>query len=164
LARQAMTNPPSSAPVRELTITRVLDAPRELVFRAWTDPQHLTRWWGPHGFTTPLCEADARPGGDLHVVMRAPNGVELPMSGVYHEIIPPERIVMTIRALEDADGNPRLEARHTITFDEHDGKTTLTMHAMVVKAGPAAAGALSGMERGWNQSLERLAAHVEAIG
>src|SRR5258705_11639360 len=77
---------------REVTITRLVGAPRELVFRAWTDPKHLAQWWGPRGFTNPVCEVDLRVGGALRIVMRAPNGTEYPMRGVFREIVAPERL------------------------------------------------------------------------
>ena len=142
---------------RELVLTRTFDAPRALVFKAWTDPRHLARWWSPKGFTNPVCEVDARPGGAIFILMRAPNGTELPMKGVIHEIIEPERLVMTTSALEDADSNPQLEVLNTVTFVERDGKTTLTLRAVVVKAGPDADAALAGMAEGWSQSLDKLA-------
>ena len=80
---------------REVTITRVFDAPRELVFSMWTDAKHLAAWWGPHGFDNPKCEADPRPGGKLLIHMRAPDGGVHPMGGVFHEVTPHERIVFS---------------------------------------------------------------------
>jgi uncharacterized protein YndB with AHSA1/START domain len=156
----AQDPPAASPPGRELVLTRTFDAPRDLVFKAWTDPKHLARWWGPHGFTNPVCEADARPGGAIRIDMRGPDGVVYPMKGVFHEVVAPERLVFTSTALEDEAGQPRLEVRHTVTFAEQGGKTTLTMRAVVVKAAPEAAGALAGMEAGWTQSLERLEADL----
>src|SRR5260370_33691510 len=88
----------AAANERTVVITRVLDAPRELVFRAWTDAKHLARWWGPKGFTNPVCEVDARPGGALRIVMRAPDGAEHPMTGVFREIMAPARLVFTSAA------------------------------------------------------------------
>ncbi len=143
-----------------LVITRVFDAPRELVFKAWTDPKRVAQWWGPKGFTNPVCELDVRPGGAIRIDMRGPDGVLYPMKGVFHEIVEPERLVVTTSALEDEEGNPQLEVLTTVTFAEHNGKTKLTLQAVVVKAAPAAAGALSGMELGWRQSLDRLAEHL----
>ena len=80
---------------RVLVIERVFDAPRGLVFKAWTEPRRLAQWWGPKGFTNPVCEIDARPGGTLRIVMRAPDGAEHPMKGVLREVIEPERLVFT---------------------------------------------------------------------
>ena len=143
----------------ELVLTRVFDAPRKLVFKVWTDPKHLQQWWGPHGFTNPRCEADARPGGAIHIDMRGPDGTVYPMTGIYEEIDEPERIVFTSSAL-DKDGNPLFEIRTTVTFAEQGDKTKLTMQARVMKTTPAAASHLAGMEIGWTQTLERLAAYV----
>jgi uncharacterized protein YndB with AHSA1/START domain len=147
----------SAPPVRELVLTRTFDAPRSLVFKAWTDPKHLARWWGPHGFTNPVCEVDPRPDGRILIHMAWPDGRTVnPMTGVFHEVVEPERIVFTSRAFEDEQGNALLEVHNTVTFAERDGKTTLTLRAVVVKAAPEMAQALAGMELGWTQTLERL--------
>ncbi len=130
------------------------------MFKAWTDPKHVAQWWGPNGFTNPVCELDVRPGGAIRIDMRGPDGVIYPMKGVFHEIVEPERLVFTSSALEDEKGNPQLAVLTTVTFAEHNGKTKLTLQAVVVKSGPAAAGALAGMEQGWRESLGRLAAHL----
>jgi len=141
---------------QELTFTRVFDAPRSLVFKAWTEPERMKQWWGPHRFTNPVCELDVRPGGSIRVHMRGPDGTVYPMGGVFREIVEPERLVFTTTALHDASGEPQLETLNTVTFIERNGKTTLTLHTRVIKATPAAAFALAGMEEGWSQSLERL--------
>jgi uncharacterized protein YndB with AHSA1/START domain len=147
---------------RELVITRIFDAPRSLVFKMWTDSEHMAQWWGPRGFTNPVCDMDVRPGGAIRIVMRGPGGTDYPMTGVFHEVVAPERLIFTT-ALDDADGNRVLEAHNTVTFAEHGGKTTLTVRARIIKATAAAAPMLAGMEAGWGQSLERLAAHVAAL-
>jgi uncharacterized protein YndB with AHSA1/START domain len=144
---------------RELVITRVFDAPRELVFKAWTDAERMKRWWGPKGFTNPVCELDVRPRGAIRIHMRAPDGTVYPMGGVYQEIVPPERLVFTSAALDDK-GNQLFENLNTITFVEHAGKTKLTLRTRVLKTTPAAAQYLAGMEQGWNLSLDRLAEEV----
>jgi uncharacterized protein YndB with AHSA1/START domain len=147
---------------REVVISRVFDAHRELVWKAWTDPQQIAQWWGPHGFTNPLCEWDARPGGEILVHMRGPKGSPfdfiMPMKGKFHEVLAPERLVFSSSAIEDNAGNAQLEVHNTVTFAENNGKTTLTVYAKVVKVLPAATEAIGGMEQGWSQSLERLAA------
>ncbi len=145
---------------KELVLTRTFDAPRALVFKVWTDPKHLTRWWSPYGFTNPVCEADAKPGGVLRIDMKGPDGTVYPMKGVFDEVVAPERLVFTCFAHEDASGNPGLEVLTTVTFAERDGKTSLTIRAVVVKVAPESAGAVAGMELGWTQSLERLEAEV----
>lgn len=143
----------------ELTLTRILDAPRALVFRIWTDPAHLAQWWGPHGFTTSEVELDLRPGGALSLRM-AGHGFDDKMFGEYVEIVPPERLVFK-SFLKNTEGAPFLELLNTVTFTERAGKTTLTLNARVLFAGAGADGPLSGMAEGWDQSLERLTAYVE---
>src|SRR6266851_3665544 len=123
---------------RELTLTRVLDAPREVVFRMWTDPQHVAQWWGPMGFTNPVCEMDVRPGGALRIVMRAPDGTDYPMTGIFQEIAPPERLVFTNIAV-DAAGDHLLEGTTIVTFAAQQGKTTLTLRTRAVAMVAAAA-------------------------
>ena len=144
---------------RELVITRILNAPRELVWKAWIDPKHVALWWGPKGFTNPVCDLDVRPGGAIRIHMRAPTGIVYPMTGVFQEVIEPERIVFTSAALDDK-GNPMFEVLTTVTFSEQGGKTKQIMRARVIKMTPQAAPYIAGMEQGWTESLERLAAFV----
>jgi uncharacterized protein YndB with AHSA1/START domain len=150
----------TKASARAMAITCIVDAPRALVFKAWTDPTQLAQWWGPRGFTVPRCELDVRPGGALRIDMKAPDGVVLPMTGVLQEVVEPERLVFAGNALKDEDGVPGLQVIHTVTFAEHEGKTKLTVKVVVIKATPEVAGALAGMDEGWSQTLDRLAAHV----
>lgn len=147
---------------RELVLTRVFDAPRDLVFRAWTDPKWVAQWWGPKGFTNPVCELDARSGGSIRIDMRGPDGVVYPMRGSFNEIAGPERIVFTSGAL-DEKGAPLFEVLTTATFSERGGKTSLTLHACVVKATAQAAPHLAGMSEGWTQSLSRLESFVGGV-
>jgi uncharacterized protein YndB with AHSA1/START domain len=98
---------------QEFVITREFDAPRELVFKAWTDAKYLAQWWGPRGFTNPVCEWDARPGKAIRVVMRAPNGTDYPMAGEFREVVAPERLVFTSGAL-DEKGKLLFEFLHTV--------------------------------------------------
>src|SRR5262245_32818945 len=149
----AERNEPAAQP---LIITRDYNAPRALVFQMWTDSTHLARWWGPHGFTNPVCTVDVRPGGAIRIDMRAPDGTVFPMKGVFREVVAPERLVFISTAFEDEKGAPQLEALNTVTFADHGGKTRLTLHVVVVRATPEVAAALAGMEAGWTQSLERL--------
>ena len=150
---------------QELILTRILGAPRSLVFRAWTDPKHLVRWWGPRGFSNPVCELDVRPGGLIRIDMRGPDGTIYPMKGVFHEIVEARRLVFTSTALEDATGKPLFEILNTISFDDYNGLTKLTLHARLVTRDfpltPQVAAALSGMEQGWSESLYRLADELE---
>jgi uncharacterized protein YndB with AHSA1/START domain len=144
---------------REFIITREFEAPRELVFRTWTDPKHLAHWWGPKGFTNPVCEWDARPGKRIYVVMRGPNGAEYPMGGEFREIVAPERIVFTSGAMDEKK-NLLFEFLHTVTFVEQGGRTTLTIKSRVIKTTAGANKFIAGFEAGMTQSLERLATHL----
>jgi uncharacterized protein YndB with AHSA1/START domain len=152
-----MTSAPSATPglQREVTMTRVFDAPRRLVFQMWTDPQHMAQWWGPAGFTNPVCEVDARTGGAMRILMRAPNGDDHLMTGVFHEVVPPERLVFTTTPVDPA-GKPLLEGRTTVVFVEDHGRTTVTVQTRAIGFVPQAERMLNGMEPGWRQSLERL--------
>lgn len=148
----------SAAPAkeREVIITRIFDAPREFLFKAWTDPKHLAKWFGPKGFTNPVCEADARVGGAWHIVMRAPDGTEYPCGGVYREVVEPERLVFTNIAT-DKEGNPILDGLTTVIFEQYGDKTKLTLRTRATAVVDYAVEHLKGMEAGWTQSLERLA-------
>jgi uncharacterized protein YndB with AHSA1/START domain len=144
---------------RELVLTRVFDAPRELVFRTWTEPKQVAEWWGPKGCTNPRCELDVRPGGAIRIDMRGPDGTVYPMTGVYKEIVEPERIVFTAWAV-GPDGRNLFEVLTTVTLTEQSGRTTLRMEARVVESRPEAAPSIAGMRPGWEQSLDRLAEYL----
>ena len=151
-----MTAKNNTTTPRELTLVRILDAPRELVFKLWADPHHLAQWWGPKDFTNPVCEFDARPGGAIRVHMRAPDGTVYPMGGEVKEVDPPHRIVFTATAHADENGEPFITNLNTVTFEEMDGKTKMTLHVSVLQTGPGSEEPLEGMEQGWSESLERL--------
>ncbi|MBI5576430.1 MAG: SRPBCC domain-containing protein [Deltaproteobacteria bacterium] len=152
-----------------LFITRDFAAPRELVFKAWTEPERVMRWWGPKGFTAPVCKIDLRPGGVSFSCMRAPDGKEYWGQGVYLEIVEPERIVCT-DTFADEKGNPVSprqygmspdwpeEAVIEVTFEEHDGKTKFTLHHYPIKPGPDR----DMCRQGWNESLDKLADYLRS--
>jgi uncharacterized protein YndB with AHSA1/START domain len=146
----------ASNPRTEVTLTRIFDAPRELVWKAWTDPAMLARWWGPHGFTNPRCEADVRVGGKILIHMRAPNGSIFPMTGTFDEIAEPECLVFRAVPVDD-NGTALLESLTTVTFHDLGGRTKVIVHASAAPLQPVADQMLKGMEAGWSQSLERLA-------
>lgn len=139
-----------SVEAKELDLVRVFDAPRELVWKAWTEPKHLAQWWGPHGFSNPVCEVDLRPGGAYRIDMKGPDGTIYPSNGVIREVVPPSRLAFT-SGLE-----PLFEVLTTVTLSEQHGKTTVKLNARVLRATEEAAPYLAGMEAGWSQSLERL--------
>lgn len=148
---------------QELVITRVFDAPRDLVFKAWTERDRMMRWWGPKGFTLPVCKIDVRPGGAYLYCMRSPEGKDYWGKGVYREIVEPKRIVCT-DCFADEEGNtvsPQAygmspdwpeEALITVTFDEHGGKTLFTLHHAPLKPGPER----DMCHQGWSESLDKL--------
>lgn len=141
----------------ELIITRVFDAPRALVFKVWTQPEHLARWWGPQGFTTLACEMDVRPGGAWYRRMRSADGTLSIKRGVYREIVPPERLVFTY-VNEAEDGTLEGETLVTVTFEEHGTHTRLTLH----HTGFESVASRDGHRVGWTSCMERFAAYLAA--
>jgi len=143
---------------RTIVITRVLDAPRELVFEAWTRPEHLARWFGPHGFSAPDIVADVRKGGAWRACIRSPEGTDYWMHGVYREVVPPERLVFT-HIWEEGHSSPGHETLVTVRLDDLDGKTKLTFHKAVVES---LAERIS-QGQGWSECLHRLADYVNDL-
>src|ERR1700689_2694515 len=135
-------------PKGELVLTRTFDAPRELVFKVWTDPKHVALWWGPHGFTTIVQEMDVRPGGAWRHSMRAPDGNSYPFNGEYVEVVAPERLVFVGTIHEGAEHKIWTE----ILFADDDGKTKVTVHQVYSFESDATRGA----PIGWSQQLDRL--------
>ena len=149
-------------PNKELTITRTFDAPRELVWKAWTDPKIVQKWWGPRGVTNPTCEWDARKGGKIHIVMLAGKelgefaGMKWPMKGTFTEVKPQSFMSYKSDALDDAS-ETFLQNEVTIQFEEMGDKTKMTMHVVVTMAvGERAKFALQGMGYGFNQQADKL--------
>jgi len=142
-----------------ISIVRVFDAPRELVWRAWTDAAMLAQWFGPRGFTSSVPELDLRVGGALRIVMHGPDGNDYPMKGVFREVVPPARLVFANIAV-DNDGNHLLEGETTVTLTGQGGKTILTVTSHMVGLVPFAPQMLAGMEAGWTQSIYKLQALV----
>lgn len=140
---------------RELVITRILDAPRDVVFRAWTEPDRVARWWGPQGFVTTYCDMDIRPGGAFRVCMRSPAGAEHWKQGIYREIVAPERLVFTF-AWEDAEGKPGHQTLVTVTLADRGGRTELTLHQAIFETAPAR----DDHRRGWTSTLQRFAEYL----
>ena len=137
---------------QEIIITSTVDAPRDLVFKAYTDPNAIPQWWGPRGLTTVVDQMDVRPGGIWRFVHRDADGNEYGFHGVYHDVVSPERIVSTF----EFEGMPGHVLLATMTFEEQDGKTKLT-DASVFQSVEDRDGMLqSGMEGGASESMDRL--------
>jgi uncharacterized protein YndB with AHSA1/START domain len=143
---------------RVLVIERTFDAPRPLVFKAWTEAERMARWFGPHGFTNTVISHDFRVGGGYRLYMRSPQGTEHFLKGVYREIVEPERLVSTF-VWTDADGNAtRPETVLTVTLAEHGAKTRLKLHQAVFESVTAR----DSHRGGWTDSMERLANFLAA--
>ena len=144
---------------REIVMTRVFDAPRELVFEAHSKCEHLTQWWGPRGHTLPVCELDFRPGGAWRFVSRGTDGGEDAFRGEFREIVAPERIVWTF----EYEGMPGHISVDTLTLVEQDGKTTLTATSIFDSVEDRDGMLQSGMEAGATETWDRLAEHLKAM-
>ncbi|HLO18414.1 MAG TPA: SRPBCC domain-containing protein [Anaerolineales bacterium] len=149
---------------QEIVVTRIFNAPRELVWKAWTDPEYFMSWWGPKDYTSPFCEIDLRVGGKYLNCMRSPDGKNYWGTGIFREIVPLERIVYT-DSFSDAEGNVvpathyglgadfPLEMLVTVTFEDYGDKTKMTLKHTGLPAGE-----MSEQTRaGWNESFDKLA-------
>jgi len=137
---------------REVVITRIVDAPRRLVFEAWTNPEHVPQWLlGPEGWTMPVCEIDLRVGGTWRYVWRKDDGAEMAMSGIYREVVPPERIVSTERW-----GPEWPETVNTVQLVEAAGRTTITITVLYPSKEARDMALQTGMKEGMNQGFARL--------
>ena len=143
-----------------LHLKRFLHAPRQMVFDAWTKAEMMREWWGPKGFTTPVCELDARSGGAIRIHMQAPDGMVYPMVGRFVEFYPPYRFHFTTTPL-NAQGEPMFETWNSVFFEEKDGGTEVTGDVNVRNATAEAEPYLKGMREGWNQTLDRMVAFVQ---
>ena len=143
----------------EIMMTRVFDAPRELVFEAHTSAEHMKNWWGPRKYETVSAEVDFRVGGKWRVVHRGPDGDEHAFRGEFREIVPPERIVWTF----EYEGAPGEIAVETLTLKEHDGKTTLTTVSDAGSTEARDAMLESGMLEGAEETWDRLEEYVEVL-
>ena len=155
---QTMTSPSSTAD-REIVTTRLIDAPRALVFEAWTDPKHVAQWFGPDGFVTTTHSMDVRPGGIWRFTMRGPDGKDWPNVVTYEQVVAPERLVY----LHGDDKEPDM-FHNTVTFDDRDGKTALTMRA-VFKTAAAREFVVRerGAVEGGQQTIARLEQYVRTM-
>ena len=145
---------------RDLVLTRLIDAPREKLFRAWTEPELLRQWFAPLPYTTPVVELDVRPGGAMRVVMRGPDGADMPVSGIYLEVIENERLVFTdayTKAWEPS-GKPFMTV--IVTFGNEGGKTRYTALVRHWTVADREAHEKMGFHKGWGQCADQLEALV----
>lgn len=157
MTNQTLNAPAKPAPAaNELVLTRLLDAPRELVWKAWTEPQHLARWCAPHDFTITHCQGELRVGGAWRTCMVSPAQIEHWVGGVYHEIAPIERLVFT-HVWDEDDGSPGPETLVTITLFEEGSKTRLRFH----QTNFSSRASRDGHHEGWSESFDRLNDHLK---
>lgn len=143
---------------RVLKIERVFDAPRKLVFDAWTKPEHMANWWGPRGFKSTVLKNELRPGGAYRIHMLGPDGDHW-TQGIYREVVPPERLVMD-GSWADANGNPTRPATTlTLLFEDLGGKTRLTLHNAIFESTTAR----DLHNTGWTSSLDCLAEYLATV-
>jgi uncharacterized protein YndB with AHSA1/START domain len=158
----AVQTAPADSPTadREIVLSREFDAPRELVFRAYTEPRHANAWWGPDGFTNTLQEMDVRPGGRWRFIMHGPDGTDYPNRITYREVTAPERLVFDHG--EDVDDDPG--AFHvTITFDDLSGRTRVTQRMLFATAAQLQGVISFGAVELGNQTLAKLAAYLKTM-
>ncbi len=169
-ARNTGTGPAVNTTGQELVITRIFEAPRELVWRAWTECELLKRWWGPKDFTAPYCKIDLRVGGKYLFCMRAPDGKDYWSTGIYREVVRPERIVCT-DSFADKDGNVIPASQYgmtgdwpdellvTVTLEDQQGKTKMTLRHVGFPPGEM----LQMAGTGWNESFDKLAESLKGL-
>lgn len=155
-----MTN--DNAPIndRELILTRIIDAPREKIFQAWTDPELLKQWFAPLPWTTPHAETDVRPGGMSLIVMRGPDGKDFPNSGVYLEVIENERLVFTDAYTKAWEPSEKPFMTVILTFENQNGKTKYTARVRHWSVADREMHETMGFHQGWGQCADQLAALV----
>jgi uncharacterized protein YndB with AHSA1/START domain len=159
LAEQPNRKPAQDDVPSELHLRRFFAAPREMVFDAWTKAEMLKEWFGPKCFTIPLCEMDARGGGEIRIHMQAPDGTVFPLTGRIVELYPPYRFHFTSGPI-DKDGRQIFETWTSVYFEEKNSGTEVVLDVHVTKSTPEAAMYLKGMRDGWSQSLDKLEAFV----
>lgn len=143
---------------RELVLTRLIDAPREKLYRAWTDPTLLKQWFAPAPWTTPHAELDVRPGGTCTVVMRSPDGNDMPCPGVYLEVIPNVRLVFTDAYTSAWQPSQKPFMTVILTLEDEDGRTRYTARVRHWTVADREAHEKMGFHQGWGQCADQLAA------
>jgi uncharacterized protein YndB with AHSA1/START domain len=156
----------------EFLMTRIFDAPRDLVFKSWTERERLMHWWGPKGFTMRACRIDLRPGGVFHYGMQAPDGGVMWGKWVFREIVRPERLIFVVSFSDEAGGDTRhpwapdwpLKTLSTLSFSEHDGRTTLAAQGVPLDASESERATFEAghesMRQGWTGTLDQLAQYL----
>jgi uncharacterized protein YndB with AHSA1/START domain len=173
MTSQAQTPTQTKEPV--FTISRVFDAPRDLVWETWTDPKHLAHWWGPKGSTVARCDMNLAPGGIFHYALKTADGSILWGKWVFREIVKPERMTAVTSFSDEKGGETRhpmaptwpLKILSTMTFEDVDGKTKVTVHwsplaPSDIERDTFTAG-MDSMKQGWGGTIDKYAAYLETI-
>ncbi|HZB55771.1 MAG TPA: SRPBCC family protein [Reyranella sp.] len=148
---------------RELVLTRLINAPRAKVYRAWTDPELLKQWFAPKPYTTPIVEIDVRPGGSAYFVMRGPDGKDLPNRGVYLEVVPNEKLVSTDAYVKAWEPSEKPFMTLILTFEDEGGKTRYTARVRHWTVADREAHEKMGFHEGWGLCTDQLEALVAKI-
>ena len=159
MAKNRLTRITAESGGREITITRVFDAPRNHVFKAYTDPSLIPQWWGPKRFTTTVEKMEVKPGGIWRILQRGADGNEYAFNGVYHAIVSPQRLVRTY----EFEGMPGHVSLETVTFEEQDGKTKVTATTVFQTVEDRDGMIRSGMREGVVETMDRLANLLEGL-
>jgi uncharacterized protein YndB with AHSA1/START domain len=150
---------------RELVFARTFNAPRRLVWEAWTDPKHISKWWGPEGFSSSVERLDLRAGGEFVLNMVGPDGRTWPCRGIYREVTPPSRIILAGQVSDDhpCGGGLPPHSIITVTLSEERGRTTVTIHTLLETAADREAALAHGFRAGWFDTFERLEKHLMSL-
>ena len=148
--------------IKQLCLSRLFDASAEKLFDAWTVARQLQQWWGPHGFTNPVCRTDVRPGGQILIHTRSPDGLVFPLQGAFHHVHKPLMLVFSSSAFENDEGDNGFENMTTVWFTPHEDQTRLSLEILIVRATAEAYDALEGLHEGWQQSLDKLETFIHS--
>lgn len=147
----------------DAVFTKMFNAGREELFDAWSNENKVAVWWGPYGFTNPVCKWNAIPKGEIYIEMTAPDGIVFPLKGFFYGVVAPEQLVFVTRAFEDEMGEVQVEVLASVILTETAHKTKLTIEATVMKSSPEVYCFLETMYEGWKQSLEKLEKFLNTI-
>lgn len=144
----------------DFSIYKNIQADKQIIFKAWTDPVHVRQWWGPYHFTNPVCQMNVRIGGRFRIEMTAPDGAVFPMHGIFHEIVFASKLVFTIIAFKDERNKNQLEYLNKVTFTHDEYSTLLKMKVEIMKSAPGIECLMDGIKEGWHQSFDKLESYI----
>lgn len=151
-----MSNQSKSESRKEITITRLFNADRETVFKMWTEAEHVSKWYGPKGFSVADSRVDPKPGGEFFINMKSKDGKIYPSTGIFKEVSPPDKLVFSLISHFDDNGIPQVEMLNTLIFKEEHGKTKMILVIIESKT-ISGVEPLKGLDFAWNQSFDKMA-------